>query len=67
MCACVLVHATQAVRNLGGLPGVVKADLDPFLRRLDTSGEGRVSLPALMEWAGRDPLSAAGVENEVGK
>lgn len=55
----------QVVRSLGGLPGVVKADLDPLLRRLDTSGKGRVSLPAFMEWAGRDCLSTAGVENKV--
>lgn len=55
----------QAVRSLGGLPGVVKADLDPLLRRLNTSGDGRVSLPAFMEWARRDCLSTAGVENEV--
>lgn len=60
-----LTSSTQAVRTLGGLPGVVKSDLDPLLRLLDTMGDGRVSLPALMDWAGRDVLSAAGVENAV--
>lgn len=59
------MEPTQAVRALGGVPGLVKADLDPLLRRLDTDGDGRVSLPDLMEWGERSFLSAAGVENSV--
>lgn len=62
---CFAVRPTQAVRALGGVPGLVKADLDPLLRRLDTIGDGRVSLPDLMEWGERPFLSAAAVENAV--
>ncbi|CAN0395205.1 unnamed protein product, partial [Ectocarpus sp. 8 AP-2014] len=56
-----------AVRDLGGVPGLVKSDLDPLLRRLDTAGDGRVSLPALMRWAGRKVLSSSAVENAARK
>ena len=55
----------QAVRSLGDVPGMVKADLDPLLRRFDTAGDGRISLSALMHWAGRSFLPCAGVENVV--
>lgn len=53
------------MRTLGGIPGVVKADLDFLLRRFDTKGDGRVSLFALMQWAGIKCMSTAGVENAV--
>lgn len=53
------------MRSLGGVPGLVKSDLGPLLRRLDTAGNGRVSLPALMRWAGRKFLPASAAENVV--
>lgn len=59
------VASKQAIRVVGGVPGAVKADLDPLLRRLDTSQDGRVSLRALMEWSEREYVSTAGVENAV--
>lgn len=59
------MQSIQAVRTLGGVPGLVKADLDPLLRRFDTNGDGRIYLPALMEWGERPFSSAAGVENSV--
>lgn len=43
----------------------MKSDLDPLLRRLDTVGNGRVSLPALMRWAERKFLPASAIENVV--
>ncbi len=58
-------RSRQAVRSLGGVPGLVKSDLDPLLRRFDTDGDGRVSLPALMQWAGRKFLSSSAVANAV--
>lgn len=45
----------------------MKSDLDPLLRRLDTAGNGRVSLPALMRWAERKFLPASAVGNAVSK
>ncbi|CAM9603690.1 unnamed protein product [Ectocarpus sp. 12 AP-2014] len=57
----------EAVRSLGGVPGLVKSDLDPLLRRLDTAGDGRVSLAALMRWAERKFLSSSAVENAARK
>eukprot|EP00903_Cladosiphon_okamuranus_P007182 g6974.t1 len=64
-----LSHAEfwEALRSLGGVPGLVKSDLDPLLRRLDTAGNGRVSLPALMRWAERKFLPASAVENAARK
>lgn len=59
------LYYTQALRSLGGVPGLVKSDLDPLLRRLDTADNGRVSLPALMRWAERKFLPASAVENAV--
>lgn len=55
----------QAMRAIGGVPGLVKSDLAPMLRRFDTAGDGRVSLPTMMDWAGRKYTSAADVENSV--
>lgn len=47
------------------MPGIATVDLETLLRRFDASGDGRVSLPALFSWAGRDYLSLTGVENAV--
>lgn len=55
----------QVIRDLGGIPGTVKKDLEPLLRDLDVEGDGRVSIPALMDWAGRTYLSVTEAQNKV--
>lgn len=55
----------QAVRALGGVPELAKADLDLLLGRFDADGHGKIDLNSFFSWADKEYLSRPGVENAV--